>query len=80
MTAYQASRLHRGDCVRFLDGEHGRVLSVLGEWVKIAWDSEIESEIHVEDFDEVDLVSASDPLAQEKIVASRLLEEAIADE
>jgi hypothetical protein len=79
MTSYQASRLRRGDCVRFLDGEDGRVISILNGWIKIAWDDGAETELAFDDVDEVDLVSASDPVSQSELVSRRMLQDALVE-
>lgn len=78
MNAYFASRLLPGDCVHFTDiDEYGRIILVLGDRVRVRWDDDSVTDIYLEDAEGLELVSASDPLEQEKIVGQRLLEEAI---
>ena len=82
MNAYAVSRLHPGDAVYFNDAdEWGRVLVIWNDRVCIHWDSDdTETELFFDDCEGLELVSARNLFEQEKLVASSLLAEAIADE
>lgn len=56
MTSYEASRLRRGDQVRFVDREIGVVQSILDGWVKIWWAEDLIAELHIDDFEEVERI------------------------
>jgi len=81
VNAYAASRLRPGDSVYFVDAEEwGRVLVIWSDRVRIHWDADdTETELFFDDCEGLELVSARDLLAQEKLVASRLLEDVLAD-
>jgi hypothetical protein len=81
MESFAASRLCPGDSVYFVDAdEYGRVVLLWSDRVRIHWDDDSTSELYFDDCEGLERVSASDPLEQEKIMASRLLEAINAEE
>jgi hypothetical protein len=81
VNAYAVSRLRPGDSVYFVDAEEwGRVLVIWSDRVRIYWDSDdTETELFFDDCEGLELVSASEPREQAKVVNQRMLQEAIVE-